>query len=466
MLVTLPFVLLLLDHWPLGRAASGGEIRKGALPLGPRIFEKLPLFALAGAASCLTWIAQSRGPAMNSLDLVPLSARVANAFVAYVIYMVQSAWPLGLACLYPHPWTYQSDRLPWLGLGAAVLVVAITGLAVLGRRRYPWFIVGWFWFSGMLVPVIGIVQVGAQAHADRYTYLPQIGLWILVVHGASLLVERRPTLRWVCAALAGVALVGCAVAAREQLGHWRSTRTLFERAIAVTGPNPVAHNNLGNALSRASDLQGAIEEYGRALALRPGYPEALQNHAVVLERQGNLAGAIVRYRDALEHAPDYPEAHHHLGLALERSGDREQAEFHLRRAIALRPGYAEALVNIGAFLERDGRLDEARAMIETALRIAPDLAEGHQNLGVLAQRQQRLADAEISFRKALEIRPSYGAARVGLALTLIRLGRPNDAVSELERAVADDPGHLVAAQYLARLRAALAGPGPHRPTPG
>jgi tetratricopeptide (TPR) repeat protein len=416
MLVTLPFVLLLLDDWPLGRLRSP-EGRIEPARLRRLAVEKLPLLALVVASSVITLIVQRAGGAMRTLDHVPLDERLGNALVAYVRYIGKAFFPSGLAVFYPHP----ESALPlWQPLAAAAFLVGVSVFAFLGWRRRPYLFMGWFWFVGTLVPVIGLVQVGNQAIADRYTYLPLIGLSIAVTWGAVEAAGRalpRPALRFagalVLAVLGGTAWL--------QVRHWRDDITLFSHAIAVTSDNMVAHTTLGYAL---------IED-------------------------GRADEAAAHLEEAIRIAPRYAEAHGLLGGARYAQGRLEEAVESYQRAVALDHEMPRTWIGLGTAQLGVGRVEEAAEAFRTAARQRPDLVPAHTNLGLALERLGRSEEAEASYRRALALDPGRDDARAQLALVLAARGESEAAVAELDVALRFAPEsstyHALRATLLLRL---------------
>ena len=316
MLVTLPFVLLLLDYWPLRRVGIErfGEHQSGNLPcwrpLLGLVWEKLPLFLLAIVSSVITFWAQKKGGAVGSMELYPLTSRVANALVSYVKYIGKTIWPVDLAAFYPHP-----GSLPaWQVVGAGVLLGLITVAALRSLRQRPWFIVGWLWFVGTLVPVIGLVQIGLQAMADRYTYIPLIGLFMIVAWGVSELIGGWQHKKKLLATAAIILLMVLSVVSWRQTTYWKNSVTLFQHALAVTENNYWMHNNLGFALTAQGRLDEAIAQYENALKINPVYEPAHLNLGIALISQGKVDQCIAYYQDVLRHRPDFAEVHHNLGV--------------------------------------------------------------------------------------------------------------------------------------------------------
>jgi tetratricopeptide (TPR) repeat protein len=364
MLVTLPFVLLLLDHWPLRRGRA----------LVSLALEKADLLALAAASSVTTFLVQRAAGAMSLSERVPFGLRAENALVSYATYLGRSLVPVDLAVYYPHPASsYPAGRV----ILGAVVVVGLSVIAWLAARPRPWIPVGWLWFVGMLVPVIGLVQVGSQAMADRYAYLPMIGLSIAIGFEAAELAKRAPAARVAATTLGVLAVLAWAWLTRIQVGYWRTDRTLFGHVVEVMPENHIAHGILGNVHLRERRLDLATEEYRTALRIRPSYAQAYSNLGMVLEFSGRPSDAIAQYRTALRWDPGLAEAHHNLGRLLATQGETAA-------------GIAE---------------------LEAALRSNPDLVEAHLNLGVVLLGAGRRAEAIAEFRRALELRPGYAEAQ-------------------------------------------------------
>jgi Tfp pilus assembly protein PilF len=346
MLVTLPFVLLLLDRWPLERLDQGnGREHDHTRPWRKLVWEKVPLLALAAVSSIVTYVVQQRSGAVGSLEVYPLGVRIANALVAYVNYVAKMLWPAHLAVFYPHPGT----SLPiWQVAGSGLVLVWITLLAIRARRR-PYLAVGWLWYVLTLVPVIGLVQVGGQAMADRYTYIPLIGLFIIIAWGVPELLAlwtteaRRRTL---LAASAGIVIAALAVCTYLQVGYWRDSVTLFDHAVKVTRRNAVAHNNLGVALVERGELGKAVAHYREALRIKPRYVEAHCNLAIAAIKQGRLDEAIAHCWEALRIRPGDADAHNNLGVALAKQGKLHEALAHFSEALRLDPDKKSARANL------------------------------------------------------------------------------------------------------------------------
>lgn len=420
MLVTLPLVLLLLDFWPLGRLARGGPTTTEHRRV---ILEKLPMLGLAALSAAATLFAQASGGAVVSLESLTLYGRLANAAVSYVVYMLDTVWPTGLAVPYP----YSLELLTAWRFGlSALLLASITVVTVAKARRAGYLFVGWFWFLVTLVPVIGVVQVGGQARADRYTYVPLIGLFIIVAWGGSDLWSRFAPVpaAWRQRLLAGaavLAVLALAVAGHLQTLHWRDASTLFNRALAVTKDNHVAHYGTGFVLLRAGQAEQALPHFREALRLSPSYFVAQVNIAAALVATGALDEGIRHYRQALELNPGYVPGYVSLGDALLRAGKTQEAMAQYREALRRQSDHTEALRNLGLAhlvlgsesLER-GEIDEAARHLGEAARLDPTNVKARRNLGVALAQQGRYAEAVEQLTEALRLDPSHEGTRRNL----------------------------------------------------
>ena len=383
MLVTLPLVLLLLDYWPLARIASRNlQLRRR---LSTLITEKIPLFALSAFSCSATLFAQRQGP--SAIDSLPFLWRLENTFVTYVTYIFQMLWPARLAVFYPHP----NGSVSLLEVTGAFAVLICVTLAVLFlRRTKPYLVTGWFWYLGMLVPVIGLVQVGEQGHADRYTYLPQIGLYMMVAWAAGDLLSNSTRLRRaLVGVIAVIVILALGVRAFCQTSYWKNSETLWNHALAVTGENDVAHNNLGFLFLRRGELDAATAEFQMALDIRLrntqshyGLGSALiqNNLGNVLARKQLYDAAVDHLQEAVKLRPDYADAYFNLGSVLFQQGKIDQAITHWRKALAIRPRDAEAHRNVADALRKQGKAQEAISEYEQALNIMPEDSVALNNL--------------------------------------------------------------------------------------
>jgi tetratricopeptide (TPR) repeat protein len=382
MLVTLPFAMLLLDYWPLRRlplTLRGSSFATQRATFLSLVREKIPFFMLSLMACALTFLLHAKDESIVSLVEFPLGARIENAFVSYARYLGQTFWPMKLAVPYLLP-----EHWPWIQVVLAVVLVMGLSLAAiwLGRRR-PYVFVGWFWFLGMLVPVIGLAQAGYQAMADRFTYIPLIGVFLVLVWGASEAFGHWRTPKTAIIGMAVLMLAACAFRTRDQLHYWQNGESLFRHTIAVTGNNFLAHYNLGTALAARGQLDEALDDFREALQIRPDYAEAHNNLGIILVMRGNLEEAIQHFHEALRFRPNYADAHLNLGFALVSQGKLDEAIQQYLEVLRLAPDDAEAHLNLGIALARLGRRDEAVAQFLEALRLKPDFAEAKEQLRVL-----------------------------------------------------------------------------------
>jgi tetratricopeptide (TPR) repeat protein len=442
MVVTLPCVLLLLDVWPLGRVAP--TLRPAAW--WPLVREKLPLFAMMAVASVVTFLVQQQSGAVRTIDALPLWRRVEGALAGYQTYISRLFWPRDMAILYPFP-----ESIPfWQVASAAAGLMLVTWLAIRGAQARPWFLVGWFWFLGTLVPVSGLVQVGSQPFADRFTYIPYTGLFIVLAWGTAEIVARR-RLGGV-AAVAAVAIVGVlATTARAQVQHWRDGVTLWTHALAVTERNYRAHSALGFALSAEGRDAEAVVQYEKALAIQPNYAEALANLGGIRAEQGDLAAATAHLSAALAVDPDFVVALTNLGAVRARQGRFDEARALLGRAREIEPHSALVRNGLGDALALEGRLDEARTELQEAIRLQPGLAVAHRNLGMVQGDRGELDAAIEAFRRALALEPGHARSHYGLGSVLDDSGRSDEAVAELQTAVRQDPRLAEAHNRLGRV---------------
>lgn len=415
MLITLPFVLLLIDYWPLGRLRPSLPIAAGSAPariwpaLGTLLWEKVPLFILAAAATAVTWLAQGRG--LASVAALPPEVRISNALFSYVAYLAQAVVPIRLAVFYPHP----GAGLPmWEVAGAGLLLLTITATVVWHSRTRGYLLTGWFWYLGTLVPVIGLVQTGMHARADRFTYIPLTGLSIIVVWGivelTSSLRLRRPLL----AVAAALALCLFSAVAWRQTTYWRDSRTLFSHALRVTEANFVAHNHLGMVFHGEGAIPRAIDEYSRSVGITDKYPYAQYNLGAALYQQQKYDEALVHLRRASELAPNDADTQNHLGVVLNNLGRHEEALVSFREAVRLNGGDVFARNNLASALFMQRRYDEAVVAYQETLRLDQGNPVLHCNLGLALAKLGRLEEAASHFVHALRLDPNQIEARRGL----------------------------------------------------
>ena len=460
MLVTVPFVLMLLDYWPLRRFASL-ESKLPSLkstpdatrstqhaprftlqPLAVSLLEKLPFFALCAASCVVTFLVQRASGAVTPLDKGPLESRVANALLAYVRYLGKTLWPSKLAVFYPN---FQVSFDDWQVVAAGLLLIAITAGVWLLRRRQPWLLVGWFWFAGMLVPVIGLVQVGKQSMADRYTYLPHIGLFVALVWGGAALLGRLPRPRLVAAPVAACALAACMLLTARQLSHWANTLTLFQHAAAVTSQNFVAYTVVGNDFAEHRKFAEAVAECEKALRISPDYPEAHNTLGNVYAQEEKYDDAIAQYRRAEEDA-SYADPRNGMANVLIKQQKYAEAETQARDALRLAPMHLPAMFSLAIALHSQGKPAEAAEVYRRMIALNPSISTPHRNLGriLVAQGKPDQGIAELALAARLD--PKDGETRTLLGMTLMSQNRPNDAFPHLSEAARLQPTNALA-QY-------------------
>jgi Flp pilus assembly protein TadD len=362
----------------------------------------------------LTLLATMEAGTLKSFELFPLSTRIANAVVTYLSYIIKMVWPQGLAVYYPHP-----GAVPvWQSAGAGILLLCLSVILIGAGRNRPYLAVGWLWYLITLLPVIGLVQAGSQAMADRYTYLSLIGPFIMIAWTVPSLLQGWRHRRVGLAFASTILLSSLVVCTWVQLRYWKNSVTLFQHTIDVTIDNYFAHNNLGVALAEQGRLEEAIGHYNEALRIKPGEAEVHNNLGNALVARGNFEEAIGHYYEALRIQPNYARTHNNLGNVLARLQDVDEAENHYREALRLEPDYAGAHYNLANVLASQGNAEEAISHFNEALKIRPDWAGAHNNLGVVLERRGRLAEAIDHYREALRFRPDYGTAQDNLERSL------------------------------------------------
>jgi protein O-mannosyl-transferase len=398
MLVTLPFVMLLLDWWPLQRISNPGFQTSNLRRL---IFEKTPFFLLTIISCVITFVVQQKGGAVAALAKISLAERIENAFVSYARYLGKTFWPHALASPYPHPGHWEMS----LVIFSAALVIGLSAIAVLFARRFPFVFTGWFWFVGTLIPVIGLVQVGNQAMADRYTYLPLIGIFIIFACGLNELCVNWRLPRLAAAFLAAIILFAASLQTRSQLAYWQNSGTLFRHTLAVTENNFVAWTDLGTYLSSQGQLPEAMDCFQKSLQINPDSADTLYNFGNALTRLGRLDEAMNNYR----------------------------------RALAIDPDRADALANLGFALSAKKQFTDAVSCFEQALKLDPDSAAAHNNLATALFTEHRFGDAAQHYRAAIRLAPDNPQIYANLGDTLVRLGQPAEAVQNYETVLRLNP---------------------------
>ncbi|MGP8246759.1 MAG: tetratricopeptide repeat protein [Bryobacteraceae bacterium] len=434
MVVTLPFVLLLLDRWPLRQ------------PLRSALRVKIPLLVLSAASATAAYLVQRSSGAVREVGQFPLGLRVENAVVSQAIYIVKMFWPARLAVFYPYP----QDLPVWQIALSALLLAGISIVVLRERRSRPYLAVGWLWYLGTLVPVIGLIQVGAQARADRYMYLPMVGLSIMLAWSLPEVLKGK-----VAISGAIVACLACAAVCEAQIQYWRNSETLFRHALDVTSGNYLAHHNLGAALADEGRFPEAIEQYRAALQIEPNAANVETDYGNALAKSGRIPEAIAHYRAALRVLPDSPITHNDLANALAATpGSMPEAIAEYRTALRLKPDYEEARnnlaqvesnaaemqYNMGIDLAKSRKPEAAIPHFEEALRLKPDYVDADNNLGVVLAGAGRVEEAISHFEAALSIDPNSADAHVNLGIALSGIpGRMPEAIGHLEAALRIKP---------------------------
>ena len=418
-LVTLPFVLLLLDYWPLRRfrlSTLNPEPSTTQQPatVGRLVLEKTPLLLLATASSLITLLAHQGLGMLDPASGFPMGLRIENAIVSYVRYLGKTVWPFNLAVFYPYPDAWPMSEVVLCSL----LLVVVSGMAIRAARSRPYLFVGWFWFLGVLVPFIGLVQVGAQAMADRFMYVPVLGLLMPCLWGAAELTARWRHRRTVLAIVGTAAVAACGFATHFQVEHWRNGVTLFSHTIAATGNNALAECNLGNALGAQGHAQEAIPHLEEALRISPAYAEAHLNLGVALVTEGKIDEAIEHYRAAIKFTPNYAQAHRFLAAALALKFRNAEAKNEFLEALRLKPDYPEAHARLGNLLVQQGENEEGLRHLFEAVNLRHNFWEGQYYLASALTRLGRMQEAAVHFRAALRVQPDDAVTLNNLAWIL------------------------------------------------
>ncbi len=436
--VTLPLVLLLLDYWPLERLRIDGQdsgTSKSALWL---IAEKIPLLAMSAFLSMMTIIAQKTSGAISTSENLPLDYRLANVSLSYIRYIGKLVWPSALAVYHPHPRTGFSPATAM----CAVVVILLTILSIYVGRRKKYVVVGWLWYVGTLVPMIGLVQVGAQAIAYRYMYLSMLGLLIILAWAVKDVVGSRIRLKMLTAVSAMVVLSALIILTRFQVGYWKSTLTLFEHTLAVTEDNPAAEENYGFVLSEAGRLDEAAAHIKKAIQLVPDYVEARHNLGRIYMKQGKINEAVECFSELAKHKDVPADVHYDLASALVLQKKYDEAIKELARTLELNPDYPHAPSTMAVALMSAGRTDEAIACFNKYLLLNENSTELHYNLAVALSMQKKYEEAIKHFTRVIELDPKNAGALNGLArmldalaITYADAGRFDDAKATAEKAL-------------------------------
>jgi len=379
--VTLPFVLLLMDVWPLGRLRSNPAEKGSHLEVKQKAFfrlvwEKIPLFALSAGLCVMTLLSSHLGKAVVSIEDLPLKIRIANALVSYITYMKKMIWPNDLAVFYP----FSATMPTWKTVGAGVLLIGLSIMVFVARKKRPYLAVGWLWYLGTLIPVIGLVQAGVQSMADRYTYIPMIGLFIMVTWGVPGFATRWRYRRLALSISACLLILGLMVCTWFQVGYWKDSISLFKHTVQVTSNNYVFHNNLGVALATKGKYEEAIRHFKEVLKIKPGWVKPHYNLGLAKTGLKRFKEAIGHFYDVVRLKPDHADAHHYLGILLFSQGRIKAAVTHYQEVLKVKPDSAAVHYNLGIVLMRMGHVKEAATHFDNVLRINPDDIGARRNL--------------------------------------------------------------------------------------
>lgn len=473
MLVTLPFLLLLMDYWPLNRIQYETALNKTNAPFFSRfnalLLEKTPFLLIALISCVITFSVQKAGGAVSALEAIPLATRILNAIVSYGAYVYKIFLPLNLAVIYP----YTLEIPLWQVVSSVLLLSAVSIFSIYKAKSHPYIIVGWLWFLGSLVPVIGLVQIGAHKMADRFTYIPLIGIFIIISFGTPHLSANFKSNKRILPVLAVITLFLLSLLSFRQIGYWENSKTLFTHAVKVTRQNKVAHNNLGvalfdekdvekaifhynkaleidprfiyalnnmgRALYEKKDFKGATDYYKKAIDINPHFTEAQNNLAVSREKTGNFTEAYDLYKAALEKNPNNIDAYYNLGILLEKMNNIEASINHYKKALLIDPNHKDAHFNLANIYKKTGDANNAAIHYNKTIQIQPDYKEAYNNLGVLMGMQNKLDPAIRYFEKAIEIDADFADAHNNIGLTLIRKGDVSKAIFHYKEALRINP---------------------------
>jgi tetratricopeptide (TPR) repeat protein len=454
MLVTLPFVLLLIDYWPLNRfsisnfqfpnlnwqSAIGNRQSVTRFPILNLLYEKVPFFALAAVSSVVTYLTQRAYGAVTDFEVHLLGDRIANAFLSYATYIGKMFWPQNLAAYYPAR-AVGSITL-WQFVSCALLLGGVSLLVILLRRVHMYLLIGWFWFLGTLAPVIGIIQIGEEAMADRYAYIPLIGLFIMLAWGLPELLSKFPYRRFTLGISAAIVLTALGINTHRQAGFWKDGCTLFSHTIEVTHNNSFAYHNLGAAFLGLGRYQDAIEAFKQAIRIKPHYHKAIYNLGVAYAKIDRYQDAIEAYKQAIVVKPDFAEAYNNLGNAYLSLGRYQEAIDAYQQAVKIKPDLMEAHFNLGFIYSNLGRYQDAIESFKRTISISPDYARAYFGLGFVYGNLGRYQDAIESFKHAIKIKPDLMEAYFNLGVACANLGRYQDAIESFKQTIKIKPDYV------------------------
>jgi len=434
MLVTLPFVLLLFDYWPLERF----ELKRSGLhKILYLVLEKLPFFIISAYSVYISTVSLKLTRNIISTDYVPMRLRLENAIVSYATYIGKMVWPSELSVYYPFP----ASIAIWKIFASLILLISVTIFVMFKMRRFRYVGTGWFWFVGTLVPVSGVVQCGLWPEmADRWAYIPYIGLFVIISWGGYELLNKYRLNNILAAATSITILFALSTATYIQLKYWQDSKSLYKHALEVAPVNPVILNNMGNALAKECKFIDAVGYYKEALLLKPDYANAHSNLATAFYKLGRIDDSIRYYSEALRYMPNFYKVHNNFGSVLFELGKDKDAMFHFLEALRINPDYSGAHYNLGLLLFRQGRIEQAVSHYARAVSLNPYYAEAHNNLGLAYNKLGRTGYAVKHYNEALRLDPNMAEAHMNLGVTLFYAGDYNKALSHLRRAAEINPG--------------------------
>ncbi|MEA3428021.1 MAG: tetratricopeptide repeat protein [Thermodesulfobacteriota bacterium] len=448
MLVTLPFVLLLLDFWPLERLKYSFYHQSSnfqSLNLSRLIWEKVPFFIPVAISSLLTILAQKEVGALYTFEALPVKVRIANAFVSYASYIIKTIWPQNVAVFYPHPLGISSL---WYVFLAAFAIAGISFFSIRLFKQHPYVAVGWFWYLGTLIPVIGLIQVGAQSMADRYTYIPLTGLFIIAAWGIPDLLKKWHYNRIILVIFSIIIIFAFSTRSYFQIGHWKNSTAVFENAIKITNYNWLACNNLGLALMCNGKAEESVFYFKKALRIRPNYLKLYDNLGVALFQLGKLEEALSYYSKALEIDPEHAGIHKHTAMILATQGKLEKALQHYTKALLIDPELADAHYELANVLTTQEKLEKAKFQYKEAIKKDSKHSNAHYNLGCILLKQKEYKEALAHFAQVIKINPDYKQAYNHIGIILVQKGKYKKAKKFFSKAVQIDPDYSEALKNL------------------
>jgi tetratricopeptide (TPR) repeat protein len=453
-IVTLPVILVVLDFWPLGRMSKAHADEDAAdvslakfrqASLIRLIVEKVPLFVLALASAIVTFLVQQKGGTTADVDF-GLGFRISNAIVSMIGYLYKIVWPVGLAVVYPLPLDGWPAWKPMVGVIALALVSAFV---VCSAKKRPWLLTGWVWYLVTLIPVIGLVQVGSQALADRYTYLPSVGILIMLSWAAAELSAGWPHRAAIGAVLSGLVGAAMIIGTHTQVSYWKDSASLYAHALSVTRDNYIIERYLGTLLQNRGRLDEAEEHYRRSVRIHPGFTEGYLALGQMLETEGKLGEAVQLYEQAAKLNPSDYQPFYKIGAIEAQQGSLDDAARHLRQSIQLNPSFARAHVDLGQVFAAQGKYDDAIRCYEQAIRLNPTDFKSYSKMGVAKARKGLANEAADCFRQSIQLKSDYAESHLGLGIVLQEQGRIDEAAAQFRSVLKVEPDDYAALANLA-----------------